>query len=107
MTGYFIIAFMAFLKACLDAWENENYFESIFKHWNQKFWYKRESWKYAKKLWGYKFDAWHIGWTIMVFCIAALTFCEFPGSWWVKILNVGLIWNAVFNIFYHGIFKIK
>jgi hypothetical protein len=107
MTGYVLIAVMAFLKACADAFENENFFESIFKHWNQRFWYKRESWKYAKKLFGYKFDAWHITWTLIVVCIGFLPSCEFWGAWWVILLNVGLIWNMVFKLFYHGVFKIK
>jgi hypothetical protein len=107
MSGYLLIAVMAFLKACMDAFENENFFESIFKHWNQKFWYKRESWKYAKKIFGYRFDAWHISGTLLVLCIGLLPSCEFRGSWWFILISVGIIWNAVFNMCYHGLFQIK
>lgn len=107
MSGYILIAVMAFLSACCDAFENENYFESIFKEWNQRFWYKRESWKWAKKFLGYKFDAWHIAKTLWVICIGLMPSCEFKGDWWVILLNVGAIWNLVFLLFYHWIFKIK
>lgn len=102
-----MIAVMAFLNACMDAFENENYFESIFKGWRQAFWYKRESWKYAKKLGGYKFDSWHISKTLWVFCLSALPFCTFNGPWWVVVVGVGLVWNLVFKLFYHVIFRIK
>lgn len=107
MTGYILIAVMAFLNACMDAFENENYFESIFKTWEQKFWYKRVSWQYAKKLGGYKLDSWHIAKSLMVICIAFLPFCEFWGSWWVIVLIVGAVWNLTFTLFYHLVFKIK
>jgi hypothetical protein len=98
---------MALLNACMDAWENENYFESVFKEWPQRFWYKRESWKWVKKLWGYKFDAWHIAKTLLVICIALLPVCEFRGSWWVIAMNIGIVWNGTFALFYHFVFKIK
>lgn len=107
MSGYILIAVIAFLKACADAFENENFFESIFRHWNQRFWYKRESWKYARKIFGYKLDAWHICFTLIVICLGLLPSCEFKGSWWVILINVGMIWNAVFVFFYHVVFKIK
>jgi hypothetical protein len=107
MSGYFLIMFMAFLNACMDAWENENYFESIFKSWSQRFWYKRESWKWAPKLAGYKLDAWHIAKSLFIICIALLPAMEFKGSWWVVVLNVGVIWNIAFVLFYHFVFGIK
>lgn len=107
MNGYILIAAMAFLSACMDAWENENYFESVFREWNQRFWYKRESWRWAKRLVGYKFDSWHIAKSLMVICIALLPSSEFKGSWWVIALNIGVIWNVVFVAFYHWVFKIK
>lgn len=107
MSGYLLIAVMAFLNACMDAFENENYFESIFKEWNQRFWYKRESWKWAKKLFGYRFDSWHIAKTLMIGCIGLLPSVEFWGDWWVITLNIYVIWNVVFVFFYHWVFKIK
>lgn len=107
MMCYLFIALMAFLDACKDAFENENFFESIFKHWNQHFWYKRESWKYTKKFLGYRFDAWHICKSLQVLCLIGVVNYMPEGSWWVIGLNVVIIWNAVFNLFYHGVFRIK
>lgn len=107
MSGYLLIALMAFLNACMDAFENENYFESIFKEWDQRFWYKRESWKWAKKIFGYHPDSWHISKSLFVICIAFLPSCKFDGDWWVIVLNVFVIWNLVFKFFYHWVFKIK
>lgn len=107
MSGYLLIALMAFLNACMDAFENENYFESIFKNFNQRFWYKRESWKWAKKIFGYHLDSWHISKSLFVICIALLPSCTFDGDWWVIALNVGVIWNVVFKFFYNWVFKIK
>lgn len=107
MSGYLLIAVMAMLNACMDAWENENYFESIFKSWNQKFWYKRESWKWVKKLGGFHIDSWHLAKSLFIICISLLPSCEFAGSWWVIVLNIGIIWNLVFKLFYHFVFGIK
>src|SRR5690242_11898251 len=103
----------AFFNACADAFENENYFESIFKKWNQRFWYKRESWKYAKKIFGYKIDGWHLSKSAWIICAAISGVLYEPIS--VKLFQVpflnglldvcisGVIWIAGFNIFYHRI----
>lgn len=111
MIGYIFIVLAVFFNACCDAFENENYFESTFKHWNQKFWYKRESWKYARKIFGYKLDAWHIAKTLWIVCfgmaVAASVIWPYRGSWYVIIINVGVIWNLSFWFFYHILFKIK
>lgn len=111
MIGYLFIFLAAVSNACMDAWENENYFESIFKTWNHKFWYKRESWKYARKIFGYHIDGWHIAKSVMVVClslaVASAVVWGYKGSWWVIIINVGAIWNLTFWIFYHKVFKIQ
>ena len=107
MIGYLFIALAALFNACMDAWENENYFESVFKHWNQRFWYKRESWKHVRKILGYRPDSWHLGKTLMVCCIAGVACSDIPGSWWVIVLNVGIVWNVVFIASYHWWFGIK
>lgn len=108
MVAYLFVAFAAFFNACMDAWENENFHESIFKNWNQKFWYKRESWKYARKIFGYRLDAWHIAKSCMVICIGlAIGFMDLPHQWWVKLITIGVIWNVVFVTVYHYLFKIK
>lgn len=92
----------------MDVFENENFFESIFKGWDQRFWYKRESWKYAKKVFGHKIDAWHLSKSCMIICfaLAIITF-EAHHQWWVYLISLGFLWNFGFWLFYHEIFKVK
>lgn len=107
MTGYLLIYWAAFFNACMDAFENENFFESMFRNSNQRIWYKRESWKYAKKIFGYKLDAWHISKSCMILCFCGALAFPPKDSWWVIVINYGLIWNLTFWLFYHKVFGIK
>ena len=99
------VTIAAILNAVMDILENEHYFDSIFKNKNQKFWYKRESWKYALMLGGYRFDAWHIAKSLMIVSmVAAIVFYEsIIGIF--DIVIFGFIWNVVFNLFYNKILK--
>jgi hypothetical protein len=110
----------AFFNSVMDALENENYFESIFKAWDQKFWYKRESWKHTKKILGYRFDGWHLSKTLMIVVL-------FVGVWWqvlilkepvvqtgsvwldlvISVFLSGATWDLSFSFFYHWIFRVK
>jgi len=109
----FILFFLgSFFNACMDVFENENYFESIFKKWDQKFWYKRESWRYAKKVFSYRLDAWHLSKSAMIICIVgAIISFDLPVLKWqdvaIYILAYGFVWNTTFWFFYHFIFKVK
>lgn len=107
----------AFFNACADAFENENFFESVFKKWDQKFWYKRESWKHAKKVFRYKIDGWHLAKSAWIICsmIAGIFYEPISAKLFeVPILNglidifiSGVVWIAAFNLFYHRLFQIK
>jgi|ERR1044072_9366270 hypothetical protein len=112
MISAVFILLAAFFNAVMDAVENENYFESIFKNLPKQFWYKRESWKYAAKIFGYKVDAWHVSKTLMVFCFAgAVISFNLPVFKWqdvaMYVAGVGVMWNVTFWLFYHVIFKVK
>ena len=111
MISLVIFALAAFFNACMDAFENENFHESVFKNWNQKFWYKRESWKYAKVIpfTKYKLDAWHISKTLMVIsaAIAIIVGYNWDMNWMLKLPLLGGIWITTFNFVYHKVFKIK
>lgn len=108
MLPYIFIALAAFFNAVMDAVENENFFESIFKNLPQRFWYKRESWKYTKKVFGYRFDAWHISKSLMVICwVLALVFIAPGKPWWVTLPTAGIVWNCWFYVFYNLLFKVK
>jgi hypothetical protein len=108
MTCYLFFLLAAFFNAVMDAVENENFHESIFRNLPKQFWYKRESWKYVPRLLGYKFDAWHIAKSLMIACwTLALVFVDYNVPWWVEIPTVGVVWNVSFHLFYHVIFKVK
>ena len=112
MITIIFIFLAAFFNAVMDAVENENYFESIFKRLPQQFWYKRESWKYVKKIWGYRPDAWHLSKSLMILCFAgAAIFFDMPVMKWqdvaLYLIVIGFIWNAAFWLFYNVIFKVK
>ncbi len=68
----------AVLSSIADILENENFFTSRFKNLNPKFWYKRESWKYAKKIFNYTFDGWHITKSLMVVSFLTIPFIYIP-----------------------------
>lgn len=108
--GFFILA--CFFNSIMDAVENENFHESVFKKLPVRFYYKRESWKYAPKLFGYKFDAWHISKSCMIICfILTAIFFDWPVEKWqdvaLYLVVGGVIWNGCFWLFYHKLFGIK
>lgn len=109
MVSYLLVAAAAFFSACMDAFENTpNFNESIFKKWNKKFWCKDISWEFSKKIFGYRFDAWHLSKSFMIVCIAlSISLMDKEHSWFVKFVSVGIIWNVVFVLTYHKLFKIK
>src|ERR1044072_4898033 len=52
-------------NAFMDSIEEGHFQNSIFSKLDPKFWYKWESWKWAKTIFGYRFDAWHIAKSLM------------------------------------------
>lgn len=112
MISVIFIFLAAFFNAVMDATENENITESIFKNLPKQFWYKRESWKYAKKIFGYRPDAWHLSKSAMILCFAgAVIFFNLPVEKWqdvaLYLVVIGFVWNAAFWLFYNVIFKVK
>lgn len=121
------------LNAIMDLVENENFTRSIFyrtkrfyflgkfysaEKWNS-LWYKRESWKTAKKLFGYKFDAWHMIKSTMIYVclIASSVIIPITGLTFhtnsialniiIEIVLRVVLWNVLFSLFYHKIFRSK
>jgi len=112
MISLILLFIAAFFNAVMDATENENFFESILKKLPQQFWYKRESWKYVKKIFGYHVDAWHLSKSIMVICfVLAIIFFDLPVKNWQDValytIGGGFTWNLSFWLFYNKIFRIK
>ncbi len=109
IVSYILIFIAAFFNACMDAFENTpNFNESIFKNLDKRFWCKDVSWQYAKKLFGYKFDSWHLAKSAMIFClVGAIVIYRPHHQWWVHFISMGIIWNVGFWLFYHKIFQVK
>ena len=105
MSSIILIIIAAILNAFMDIIENENFRNSIFHEYNPLFWYKRESWKSAKKYFGWKFDAWHIAKSLMLasLILAIIFYKSILGLY--DIFIFGLVWNLTFNIFYNKIFR--
>lgn len=97
----------ALLNSVMDSLEEGHFYNSIFRNLNPKFWYKYESWKYAKTILGYRLDAWHICKSLMVICLAAAvanSVTIFP-NYWLNFVALGVMWNITFNVFYNHILK--
>jgi len=95
----------AVLNALMDRVENENFSSSVFRGLNPKWWYKRESWKYAKRVFGWKYDSWHVAKSSMIISLAFAIVLYKPVFGVMDVLIIGAIWNGTFNIFYNRIFK--
>ena len=105
---FLLIFIAAALNAVMDAIENENFFESIFSDMDKSFWYKRDSWRSTKKVFGYRFDAWHIAKSLMIILmvLAAIFYDPVYGELY-DFAICGVLWNFSFWLFYHKIFGVK
>lgn len=101
MITILLILLASVMNAIMDRLENESYFTSIFKDWNQKFWYKRESWKYAKVVFNYRIDGWHLVKSAMIVFIAlAIVFYEKLFNHVADFVLIGIVWNTTFEFMY-------
>lgn len=117
MISIVFISLAAIFNALMDSTENEHFFDTIFRGLPQRFWYKRQSWNIAKKIFKWKFDAWHTAKSCMILMIvlAVLTYKPtFKGflinGYIVHVLDfivAGAVWNGVFNLFYNRVFSKK
>ena len=103
MISLLCFSLAAIFNAAMDKVENEKFYSSIFKNLNERFWYKRISWKYAKMVGGYRFDAWHLFKSAMIILIAIsiITYQSIIGFYDIAIY--GIVWNLTFNLFYNEI----
>lgn len=101
MISYILIILAASCNAVMDILENENFSSSVFRNLDPKWWYKRESWKYAKRVFGWKYDGWHVFKSAMIILLVAAIVLYRPVlSPWVDFLLMGGIWNATFSFTY-------
>lgn len=98
---YLAVVIAAIFNAAMDRLENAPAFnKSIFSHLDKRFWLKEVSWQYAKKIFGWKTDAWHICKTAMVISVIfGIVIADF--THWIHFFGLGATWNIVFVFFYH------
>lgn len=108
MLSLVFIFLAAICNSVMDLLENENFSSSIFRNKNPKFWYKRESWKYAKKIFSWKFDGWHVFKSLMIILLVlAIVFYKPIFNYVIlDIVIMGFLWNTTFVAFYK-LFKTK
>ncbi len=88
---------------------------TIFSRWNPNFWNEDVSWNNAKRVGGYKLDAWHIAKSgMVVFMVVAVILYHHAPFWQLyngplniaKDLSCAFIaWNGTFDLFYNKIWK--
>lgn len=108
MISALLIAIAAICNAVMDRVENDVAFNaSVFKRMNKRFWLKSESWRFARKVFGWKFDAWHVSKSAMIvlLCEAAILYSPVLPWWWADLILFGIVWNTMFVLFYKRIFK--
>ncbi len=106
--AFLFIALAAIFNAVMDCIENEHIFLTRFSGLKPEFWSKRESWNKAKKVFGYKFDAWHMAKSGMIFAFigAAVYYENIFGKLYDFIL-MGCWYILIFNAFYNYVFALK
>ena len=103
MISLLLIAVAAILNAFMDTIENERYYRSRLRDLNEKFWYKRTSWKYCYKFGSYPVDAWHLSKSLMVICLVLAVGFAPVIPWWLMLILGGIVWNVTFNLFYESV----
>jgi hypothetical protein len=79
---------------------------SVFRNLNAKFWDRDTSSLYAKRIFGYKVDGWHLSLSAMIVCfIIAVVFHEPKTEWYYEFIIGGVYWNLCFNLFYNKVFR--
>lgn len=106
--GLISLLFIAIAAACnavMDRTENEPaYHKSVFKHLDYNFWCKEFSWRVAAKIFGWKYDAWHVSKSFMVIFLLMAVGLYSPILGGVfDFLLFGIVWNLTFNVFYNKI----
>lgn len=106
---FILVVMAAFMNAVMDRTGDLVAFNaSVFNNNDPAFWCREVSWQYAKKIFGWKFDAWHISKSTMVmFLIAGAVLYQPVFNPILDFLLLGILWNASFNLGYNHLLKSK
>lgn len=102
--------FLIMAGAAANATENKLLFhfeKSIFKNKSRHFWDPSISWKAARRIFGYKLDAWHLFKSAWIFLLLAAVVVAEP---WqsdnlIRYIIYGAAWIIVFNAFFNNFLK--
>jgi len=105
MIALILISIAAICKAFSDTIAH-HFDTSIFRGKNRDFWEANRVNSTAKRIFGYKVDAWHISNSIMIIAfIVAVIINASPLKWYWQLLAGGVGFNITFNIFYNKVFR--
>jgi hypothetical protein len=99
-----LIALAAISKAVADTVAH-HFDTSVFKRYKRAFWDKNYSADFAKRIFNYKVDAWHLANSFMIVCFVASAPFTPPVEWYYFIPAAGFLYIVVFNLFYNKIFR--
>jgi hypothetical protein len=95
-----LVAGAAFCNAVMDTLQF-HFSTSAFHNRNPDFWNPAISWNKAKKIFGWRLDAWHLFKSAMIILLCAAIVVHKPFiPFWIEIIIYGVVWNAIFNFFY-------
>ena len=81
---------------------------SVFARQNPRFWDRDISSYNAKRIGGYKLDAWHLAESGMIWCMIFGTVLHQPKiEWYYEVAIAGAAWILIFNVFYNKLFLQK
>lgn len=105
VTSEILFALAPPFKALADICNNR-FNVSIFKKLNPKFWAKDTSAYYAKRIFGFRFDAWHLSMSAVIcLLIGSIVTHQSKMEWYFEFIIYGVYWNLMFDLFYDKIFS--
>lgn len=109
MLTFIFISFAAVCKALADT-VYFHYYTSVFSdkgQFDEYFWNPDKSWIYAKRIRGYKIDAWHLSNSgMIVFFVLAAMAHDIDWQWWIQLPVLGTQFILMFNMCFNKLFKL-
>jgi hypothetical protein len=107
MLTILFLCLAAIFKAIADTLK-DHYDTSVFKWKNRRFWDPSVSWEYVGyvRFTKYHPDAWHLFNSALIISFSlAIVLHKSIVPWYFEVMIAGLVYNAVFNLFYNKILR--
>jgi len=100
-----LLTLAAIFKAVADTVDH-HFDTSIFRRLEPRFWDRDISSDKAKRVFGYKVDAWHLSQSAMIVLMILAAIVHTPKlAWYFELIIAGCWWNLIFNTFYNKILR--